>query len=123
MIKVSYKQLLTVLASGTYGRFATIRKAITAGHKNRKVPAAIQEEVKHFNETRDGIVARFGGVLNVTKTDYDWPDGKKDEAVKAMDELMAQEVELPGERIKMADLLDGGLCEGDYEPLEPFLGE
>jgi hypothetical protein len=131
MIKITYKQLLTVLSAGfnpdtkvgAYGRFATIRKAITAGHKNRKMPAAVQEEIKHFNETRDAIIARFGGMLNATKTDYDWLADKKDEGVKAIEELLAQEVELPGERIKMTDLLDGGLCEGDYEPLEPFLTE
>jgi hypothetical protein len=130
MIKLTYAQLTAAVSSGqdaqgrgAYARFAGIRKTITAGHKNRKMPAAVQEELNHFVKQRDDLVARFGGALNESKTNYVWPDDKQADAEKALAELMAQTVELPGDVMKLADLLDGGLLEADYDALEPFLTE
>ena len=132
MIKVTLKQLVEAAQSGAYQRFTAIRKTITAGHKNRKVPAAVQEELKHFDEARKALVEKCGGVLSEDKTRYDFdeakPEGegglsKAEEFAKGFEELLAQTVELPGEAIKLADLLDGGLLEADYALLEPWLME
>jgi hypothetical protein len=123
VIKLTLQQLRNCVASGSYARFTSLRKSITAGHKNRKVPAAVQNELMYFEMTRDALVARLGGRVNATQTEYEWPADKKDEAQAVMAELLAQAVELPGEPIKLADILDGGLCEGDYANLEPFLSE
>jgi NAD-specific glutamate dehydrogenase len=122
MIKVTLKQLVEAAQSGAYQRFTAIRKTITAGHKNRKVPAAVQEELKHFDEARKALVEKCGGVLSEDKTHYDFAE-KGEEFAKGFEELLAQTVELPGEPIKLADLLDGGLLEADYAMLEPWLGE
>ena len=122
MIKVTLKQLVEAAQSGAYQRFTAIRKTITAGHKNRKVPAAVQEELKHFDEARKALVEKCGGVLSEDKTRYDFGD-KSEEFAKGFEELLAQTVELPGEAIKLADLLDGGLLEADYALLEPWLME
>ena len=122
MIKVTLKQLVESAQSGAYARFAAIRKTITAGHKNRKVPAAVQEELKHFDEARKALVEKCGGVLSEDKSRYEFAE-KAEEFAKGVEELLAQTVELPGEAIKLADLLDGGLLEADYEPLVPFLTE
>ena len=122
MIKVTLKQLVEAAQSGAYQRFTAIRKTITAGHKNRKMPAAVQEELKHFDEARKALVEKCGGVLSEDKTHYDFAE-KGEEFAKGFEELLAQTVELPGEAIKLADLLDGGLLETDYTLLEPWLQE
>ena len=130
MIKVTLKQLVEAATHtpgtdppmGAYQRFTAIRKTITAGHKNRKMPAAVQEELKHFDEARKALVEKCGGVLSEDKTHYDFAE-KGEEFAKGFEELLAQTVELPGEAIKLADLLDGGLLEADYALLEPWLTE
>jgi NAD-specific glutamate dehydrogenase len=122
MIKVTLKQLVEAAQSGAYGRFAAIRKTITAGHKNRKMPVAVQEELKQFDESRQKLITQCDGVLAEDKTSYTF-NGKAEEFAKGFEELLAQSVDLPGEPTKLADLLDGGLCEGDYALLEPWLGE
>lgn len=124
MIKLTLEKFAEALGSGAYRRFGGIRKAIAAGHNNRKVPEAVDKEWKHFIETRDGILKQFEGKLNEDKTDFVYPDEEKKAAAdKALKELMALEVELPGEPMKLTDLLDGGLLESDYKFLEPFLSE
>jgi hypothetical protein len=122
MIKVTLKQLVEAAQSGAYARFAAIRKTITAGHKNRKVPAAVQEELKHFEEARKGLIEKCEGKLTEDGKQYTF-NGKAEEFVKGFEELVAQTVELPGDAIKLPDLLDGGLLEADYALLEPWLTE
>ena len=123
MIKVTVKQLVDAAQSGAYGRFANIRKTITAGHKNRKMPMAVLEELKHFETARAKIIEECEGKLSKDKTRYEFGE-KAAEFTQKFDELMAQPVDdLPGDAIKLADLLDGGLLESDYALLEPFLGE
>jgi NAD-specific glutamate dehydrogenase len=122
MIKVTVKQLVEATQSGAYARFASIRKTITAGHKNRKMPTAVQEELKHFETARKALIEKCEGVMSEDKTRYEFAE-KGEDFAKGFEELLAQTVELPGEAIKLADLLDGGLLEGDYNLLEPFLTE
>jgi hypothetical protein len=120
-ISITYEQLTKAVFTGAYNRFATIRKTVDASYRNRKVPVAVQEEIGHFVILRDEIVARLGGTINASKTDYDWPSEEKDEAQLAIADLMSRTVELPGEKIGVVSLLDGGLCETDYDLLAPFL--
>lgn len=125
MIKVTLKELVTIAQSGAYARFKSIRKTIPAGHINRKVPAAVQEELKQFDEARNKLVKQFGGVLSEEsegKSTYVFGE-KFDDFVKEFEELLSQTVELPGEAINRADLLDGGLIEEDHDLLTPFLAE
>ena len=122
-ITLTNRQFVNAINTGAYRRFSSIRKTITAGHKNRKVPRAVDEELATFVKTQDELLARFGGVIDKKTNEVVYPEGKKEEADKAHAEWMAQIIELPGEPIKLADLLEGGLCETDYQLLEPFLTE
>lgn len=120
-ITVTLKQLADAVFSGAYFRFSKIRKTITAGHKNRKTPAAVWEETKLFEERRDAIVNEYNGTLKADRSGYDWPADRQEDASKAVAELLAQTVELPGCQIRLSDLLEGGLLEEDYNLLEPWL--
>jgi hypothetical protein len=120
---MTVEQLVDAYASGALQIFFSIRKTISAGYKNRKLPAAVQKEVDLYNKERLALVEKHKGVLETPDAkEYTFPDPaafKKDHS-----ELMAQTVDdLPGDRLKLSDLLDGGLREGDYDLLEPFLGE
>jgi len=126
MIKITttYEKLVLAATSGALARFHGIRKTITAGHKNRKMPAAIREELAHYDEARKALVEKHGGFLATpdAKT-YTFPEGQAEGFADDLKVLLAQEVDLPGEAVKLADLLDGGLLETDYSALEPFLTE
>lgn len=122
MITLTTKQLIEVVASGAYGRFALVRKTIAAGYRNRKTATEMDAELRLFTDARNEIVARFSGALNLSKSDYLFPPDKQG-GVDALAELMRQSITISGEPMQIADLLDGGLLESDFEKLAPFLVE
>jgi hypothetical protein len=122
-ITVTLRELIRAAYTGAYQRFSRIRKTITAGHRNRRMPAAVGEEVKSYEEQRDAIAKQYGGKPNRLTNDYDWPEDKKEEATVALATLLEQHVDLPGCPIRVEDLLDGGLLEEDYDILKPWIVE
>jgi len=123
MIKTTVGKLVSASQGGCLARFLAIPKTIAAGHKNRKMPAAIREEMKLYAERIMALITKHGGVQTAQgASTYTFPAGiepfQADE-----NELKAQEIELPGEPMKLDDLLAGGLLEDDYDALGPFLAE
>ena len=121
MITLTVEQLVSAALSGAYNRFASIRKTITAGHKNRKTPKAFVEECKIFDEQKEALIKECEG--EPIENGYTFKGDNIKKFNEGLVELQKQTVELPGEQIKISDLLDGGLLETDYELLAPFLSE
>lgn len=120
-IKLTYRQLLEAANSGALQRFFGLRKTIGAAHRNRKLPAAIDEELKAFEAQRKALIETHSGALPEGATNYVFPDGELAAFERDFAELQVQELELPGEPVKVGELLDGGLLETDFARLDPFL--
>ena len=126
-ITIKIKQLLDASRSSLDGksslqRLFSIPKTISAGHANRKLPAAIQEELKHFEEARIALAERHGGTRpNPSVPNYVVPEERRPEFDRDFALLLEQQLDLPGVPLQLQDLLAGGLLEEDYELLGPFL--
>ena len=124
MIKVTIENLVKAMASGALPRLYGIRKTISAGHRNRKLPASVEGELKHYEEQRKALIERYHGIAATPDARFfTFPEGEMAGFERDIKELLSQTVELPGEPLKLTDLLDGGLLETDYDLLEPFLTE
>lgn len=115
------QQLAEAVYSKAWSRLLSCRLSIAAGHATRKIPRAVREEIALFEEKRDAIVKLYAGKVNQEGTGYHWPEDQAASAEAAMGELLAQKVTLPGPMVKMADILDGGLRQTDYDLLEPWV--
>jgi len=115
------RQFADALNAGAYLRFSQCQKTISAGHKNRQVPAAVHAEFRLFQATQDEMMKRFGGVVVNGVVEY--PPEVAAEANAAHAEWMRQTIDLPGEKVRISDIVSGGLLESDYALLESFLGD
>jgi len=123
-MKVTVRQLVQAAGSGALARLLSIPKSIGAGYKNRKLPAACEEEVRLYEKARVDLIKKHGGEIPYPGAEsYAFPGGGQEAFERDIVELLDQTVELPGEPLKLSDLLAGGLLESDYGALGPFLIE
>jgi hypothetical protein len=121
-MEITVKQLVQAVTSGALSRLLAIPKTIAAGYKNRKLPSACEEEIRLYEKARAGLVEKHGGTVpHPGALEYAFHDGGREAFERDMVELLSQPINLPGEPIKLTDLLSGGLVESDYAVLEPFL--
>ena len=122
MIKLTIQQLLNAASSGAAGRFFACNLTIMAWRANRKTAKAFDEELKIFQAKRDEIMAKHEAVVDAKlPSQLQFPDKEKAATFAAeWGELMALEIEVPGEPLKMVDIVDGQLAQADDENLAPF---
>lgn len=122
-MKVTYQQLIQATATGALTRFFSCTLAIKAWKSNRKTAAVCDEELKIFQTKRDELIQKHQGIPN-TNSSIDFPTA---DAAKAFETewnaLVAEEIDIPGEPVKLDDILSGELQQVDFANLAPFLGD
>lgn len=127
MIKITIEQLVTAIAhepgtgSGALGRLFACGLSISAWKANRKTAAACEGEFQSFQKKRDELIDRYGGQC-VNENSLTFQDPEKAKAfADDWAALMAVEIEIPGEPLRMEDILTGQLRQTDAHVLRPFL--
>lgn len=122
MIKLTVKELLEVTQTGAFGRFLAIPKPVAVSWVNRKAGPSADAELKAFDERKQALLKEHGGTLPEGGNEYVFPDGAREKFVHAMDELLAQAVDVDAVPVKVTDLR-GDLSEADLSRLEKFIAE
>jgi hypothetical protein len=129
-MKITLQQLLNVLNTkrserdpGVLARYFACPKSVTISWTNRKQPDAVNEEAKRYHAANMELIKKFEGKLlehpstkATGQSIYTFADGKVEEFGKALEELLAQEIELPGKPAKITDLDAKSISELFSEP-------
>lgn len=126
-MKLTTKKLLIVLntglvnGAGSLSRFFATAKPPAVAWTARKAPKMVDEALKEYREAERAIFERHGDpvkddagqVVSLTVR-----PAEAEAHAKELAELQAQEVELPGEAITVAQLIKPELSEVDMMALE-----
>lgn len=126
-MKLTTKKLLIVLNSGlvngvgSLARFFATAKPPAVAWTARKAPKMVDEALKEYREAERAIFERHGDPVKDDAGQVVSLNVRTAEAeahAKELAELQAQEVELPGEAITVAQLIKPELSEVDMMALE-----
>jgi hypothetical protein len=120
MIKLTVRELLEVTQTGAFGRFLAIPKPVAVSWANRKAGSSADAELKAFDERKQALLKEYGATLPDGAREYAFPEGAKEKFIPAMDELLAQAVDIEAQPVKVSDLR-GDLSEADLSRLEKFV--
>lgn len=120
MIKLTVRELLEATQTGAFGRFLAVPKPVSVSWANRKAGTSADAELKAFDERKQALLKEHGATLPDGAREYVFPDGAKEKYILAMDELLAQTVEVDASAVKVSDLR-GDLSEADLSGLEKFV--
>ncbi len=123
MIKLTVKQLVEAATGNQSGsalsRFFALDKPVAVAWQNRGQIKACTDEMKLYEERRLALCEKHG-TKNESSSQFTFDvEGTKNFTTE-MNELLKQEVELPGTPVKIASL-NGRVSESDLSLIEPFL--
>jgi len=127
MIQITYNQLADAAFAGTLTRFFACGLTVPAWKVTRHTPAAAATEMTAFEKKRNEVVAKYEGKPKPGGLGWDFPTPEKAKAFGAeFADLLKVEIELPGDKIKVDDILTfdakvGPLTPQDSAKLAPFL--
>ena len=120
-MKMSLGTLISAVTSGSIIRLTRLDLPIRTAYAFNKVDKSIRSESENYDERRHVLLRKYGTQIEGTNnfSIHDVPSYNRD-----MEALNAIEVELPGESIKLSEILsakDGRLTAEDITKLEPFI--
>jgi endonuclease V-like protein UPF0215 family len=124
-IKITLKRLIDAGTTGALTRYFALDKPVAVAWKNRAQLAACEEAInKHYNDARIALCKKHGR-LDAETNQYLFEGEGVDAAAKENFEkdllvLWAEEVEIPGEPVKVSTIA-GSIKESDLQILESFL--
>jgi hypothetical protein len=133
MIKVTLKELLQasdtniVDNKGALARFYSSNKSSSPSERweARKAPSICDETIKEFKVHEKEIYVKHGkNIVDASGNPIVVVPPENIEAFrKEYEELLSQTIELPGNKVKVSNLLTTSLSEIDMSVLEPWLTE
>lgn len=121
MLQLTVRELLEATQTGALGRLLSLPKPVPVAWANRKAAQSADNELRLFNERKSALVKECGGELPDGAREYEFPSKEaKARYVSAMDELLAQSVDIDAVKLQLSDLR-GDLSESDLVRLERLI--
>lgn len=120
MIQIRIEELVNAAGAKALERFFACGLSLPAWKSLRHLGAACDRELKLFQTKRDELMAKHAG-KPMTNGGVEFADAEAAKTFAAeWQDLMALDIELPGNPIKLDDLQSGSLTAGDHVLLKSF---